>query len=244
MNMASKTPHEAADHARQEVATYVQKRLQNECREHGSVAALARAVGFSGPHISNAKNYGSVGPDLAIALAKHWGLTYDALVALATGGTYQATAAPVARVAEPAASPAPPPSDVRVTDDAVDAIVNSAFDPTRHKAADVPVVVEALHRTAMLLRDNLDPVAYVARLLDAQADARAKGRRIQPEELPFAALGMTERLLRQALEKMAADDAQAEAYMAQHEIPAPAPGEVHPLVKKAQERERKRREGR
>jgi len=242
MNMASKTPHEAADRARQAVADYVQNRLQNECREHGSVAALARAVGFSGPHISNAKNYGSVGPDLAIALAKHWGLTYDALVALATGDTRASSPARVA--ADPAASPAPPPSDVRVTDDAVDAIVNSAFDPTRHKAADVPVVVEALHRTAMLLRENLDPVAYVARLLDAQADARAKGRRIQPEELPFAALGMTERLLRQALEKMARDDAQAEAYMAEHEIPAPAPGEVHPMVKKAQDRERKRREGR
>ena len=75
------------------------------------------------------------------------------------------------------ASPAPPPiSDVRITDDATDAIVNDAFNPTRHKASDVPPVVEALQRTAALFRDNVDPVAYAARLLAAQPTDPRDGR--------------------------------------------------------------------
>jgi len=143
------------------------------------------------------------------------------------------------------ASPVPPPiSDVRITDDVTDAIVNDAFNPTRHKASDVPPVVEALQRTAALFRDNVDPVAYAARLLDAQAEARVKGRKVSPEELPFAALGMTERLLRLSEEKNARDTAEARAFIEREGLPALPPGEVHPEVKKAQERERRRREGR
>lgn len=144
-----------------------------------------------------------------------------------------------------ASSPAPPPtSDVRITDDATDAIVNDAFNPARHKASDVPPVVEALQRTAALFRDNVDPVAYAARLLDAQAEARTKGRKVSPEELPFAALGMTERLLRLSEEKNARDTAEARAFIEREGLPALKPGEVHPEIKRAQERERKRREGR
>lgn len=145
----------------------------------------------------------------------------------------------------PVASPAPPPiSDVRITDDATDDIINAAFDPTRHKPSDLDSVTKALHITAMLLKDNVDPVDYVRRLLDAQAEARAKGRKIPPEQLPFAALGMTERLLRISQEKNAADTAEARAFIEREQLPALAPGEVHPEIKRAQERERKRREGR
>lgn len=240
--MPSKTPHDAANDASALVARYVQKRLVVECAERGVASRIARELGFTTAHIANAKNYGSVGDKFARAIAAYWGMTYDQLQAVATG---KASAPDVAPAVDPVASPAPPPtSDVRITDDATDAIVNDAFNPVRHKASDVPPVVEALQRTAALFRDNVDPVAYAARLLDAQAEARVKGRKVSPEELPFAALGMTERLLRISEEKNAKDTAEARAFIEREGLPALPPGEVHPEVKKAQERERRRREGR
>lgn len=79
----SKSARTTVDQAEKKIAEYVQKRLKVECTERGAASALARKIGFSNAHIANAKNYGSVGPALIAALAKHWGLTRDQLESLA-----------------------------------------------------------------------------------------------------------------------------------------------------------------
>lgn len=199
---------------------------------------FSRRAGLSPTHISTLLRRLADDPGVAVEAQTLEGIAR-------VGGVQVSWLLPAGNASPASASPAPPPtSDVRITDDATDAIVNDAFNPARHKASDVPPVVEALQRTAALFRDNVDPVAYAARLLDAQAEARTKGRKVSPEELPFAALGMTERLLRISEEKNARDTAEARAFIEREGLPALKPGEVHPEIRKAQERERRRREGR
>ena len=77
--------------ARRVLAAYVSDRLTRECAERGKAASIARTIGFSPAHISNARTgQAGVGEDLAEALAKYWGLSYEELqkeaVAWAEGG--------------------------------------------------------------------------------------------------------------------------------------------------------------
>lgn len=67
------------------IAAYVQGRLQQEyeSQPRGYMASLARKVSMSTAHLANAKNKGSVGGDLAQALAKAWGMTWEELRAAA-----------------------------------------------------------------------------------------------------------------------------------------------------------------
>lgn len=71
--------------AERAISAYVQARLQREYETlpRGHMAGLARKTGMSTAHLANAKNKGSVGPDLAQALAKAWGMTWDELRAAA-----------------------------------------------------------------------------------------------------------------------------------------------------------------
>lgn len=161
------------------------------------------------------------------------------------GGVQVSWLLPGAAAPPSVASPAPPPaSDVRVSRDVLNDMISSAFDPQRHTFSDGAAVIDLLEETATLLRDNINPVDYVRRMLDAAADARTKGRKPSAKELPIIALSMTERLLRLSEEKNARDTAEARAFIEREGLPALAPGEVHPEIKKAQERERRRREGR
>lgn len=67
------------------VAAYVQARLKRETAPRGAAAKVAAATGFSTAHVANAKNHGRIGQDFAEGMAKHWGMTYDELVKVATG---------------------------------------------------------------------------------------------------------------------------------------------------------------
>lgn len=73
------------DTTQEAVARYVQERLRAETKERGSAAKIARATKTSTAHVSNAKNWASVGPDFAEAMAKYWGMTYAELILVATG---------------------------------------------------------------------------------------------------------------------------------------------------------------
>lgn len=133
-----------------------------------------------------------------------------------------------------AASPVPPPvSDTYVMSDAMGELVNAAFDHRVHMASDVPPVIAVLEKTAALMGSHMSQEAYARYLLDAQADARAKGKRLTLEELPFAALGVSHR---SRLALQAAVDAnvrEAERGLSAEGMALPPMDTVHPAVKKA-----------
>jgi hypothetical protein len=133
-----------------------------------------------------------------------------------------------------ASTPEPPVSETRVVSDAIEELINAAFDPARHKPGDVPVVVDALTSHAALLKDQGDP-AYLARtFLDAVSDARAKGRRLTPDELPGAAFGVMKHRLSWAEERIAEYEAEADASLRAKGIePRTTP---HPALLAAQKR--------
>jgi hypothetical protein len=101
-------------------------------------------------------------------------------------------------------SPAPPPvSETRLVEDAVNDLLNEAFNHDRHEPSDVLLVGEALRLQAPLLKSHVEPLDIVRALLDTAADARLKGKRLKAEELPVVALGTTKRQLVSAEERIA-----------------------------------------
>lgn len=90
-----------------------------------------------------------------------------------------------------AESPTPPPvSDTVTSLDTVDELINSAFDPDRHKPSDAGPVRDALRAGAPLLKASVDPVAHVRYMLDATARRRERGQRTTTDELPSATVGL------------------------------------------------------
>lgn len=114
--------------------------------------------------------------------------------------------APLPEAPSPAA---PPVSETRVSNDAIDDLVNGAWDPGLHQPSDVRPVVEALESQAALLRGFAEPLDVVRALLDTVADARLKGKKITAEDLPAVALGTTKQRLISAEQKIAEYMAQA-----------------------------------
>jgi lambda repressor-like predicted transcriptional regulator len=166
-------------------------------------------------------------------------------IAAAIGVPVEELTAPEPPRANDVASTAPPPvSDTYAVSDSVGALVDAAFDPERHRPSDVAPVMRALEKTATLMRDHMDQRDYARYLLDAQADARAKGKRIKPEDLPFAALAVGHRT---QLALQATVDAlmkEAEVRLLEDGMEPPPPGEPHPVVNSAQKRAAARKDRR
>lgn len=127
-----------------------------------------------------------------------------------------------------ATPPVPPVSETRVVEDAVNDLLNEAFNHDRHEPSDVLLVGEALRLQAPLLKSHVEPLDIVRALLDTAADARLKGKRLKAEELPVVALGTTKRQLVSAEERIA-------QFMAQGDLEAARLGvetrnTPHPLL--------------
>ena len=109
--MPKKTTRDASREESGHVAAYVQSRLREEDAKFGRgyVAKTAEAVGYSAPHISNAKNEGRMGRELMEALAAHWGMSFEEMKRVALGQQ----AAPDVSQASPEPTPPPAKSDTR-----------------------------------------------------------------------------------------------------------------------------------
>lgn len=66
--------------ARKNLQAYVRQRLRRECEQHGRAAEIARAIGFSKPHISEViRTENGPGDRLMHALASFWGMSFSQL---------------------------------------------------------------------------------------------------------------------------------------------------------------------
>lgn len=194
----------------------------------GNDSALARAVHVHQSTISRfLKSELGINLDVADRIAQ---LGQTSIATLLGLGLPAAQREPAPEMS----TPSPPASETRVSIDAVEELINDAFDPSRHKPGDVGVVIEALTSHAALLKDQGEP-SYLARIfLDAVADARTKGRRLTADELPGAAFGVMKHRLSWAEERIAQFEAEADASLRAKGLePRDTP---HPLLLAAQKR--------
>lgn len=112
---------------------------------------------------------------------------------------------------------APPVSDTFVSDDRIDALLDTGYVQGQHSQADARLVRSVLHRRNNLLSDNTTPADYVRKLLDTAAKCREAGRKVSPDELYDMAfrivadeLAMTSRQLREARAILDAMEAEAQ----------------------------------
>lgn len=113
---------------------------------------------------------------------------------------------------------APPVSDTFVSDDRIDALLDTGYVQGQHSQADARLVRSVLHRRNNLLSDNTSQADYVRKLLDTAAKCRASGRKVSPDELYDMTfrivadeLAQTSRQLREAQAILDAMEAEAQA---------------------------------
>lgn len=164
-----------------------------------SMRALSVAAGLAPSHVEgiiNGRQAANITSDTAQALARAGNVR--TLWLLSGQGPREPFEG------EAVESPVPPPaSETRLSGDAINDVLNEAWDSTRHVPSDALLVGEALRSQAALLKGHVSPLDIVRALLDTAADARQKGKVISAEDLPLAALGSTKRQLASAEEKIA-----------------------------------------
>lgn len=167
-----------------------------------SMRALSIAAGLAPGHVEgivNGRQQANLTAETAQALARAANVrTIWLLTGQGPREPFEGDAGPIPF------SPAPPPvSETRVVDDAVNDLLNEAFDHDNHEPSDILLVGEALRLQAALLKAHVEPLDVVRALLDTAADARRKGKRLKVDELPIVALGTTKRKLASAEERIA-----------------------------------------
>jgi transcriptional regulator with XRE-family HTH domain len=188
--------------------------LENRKQPNGkrwSMRALSEAAGLAPSHIEGIVNgrQRSTGLDTAEAIARVGNVKTSWLQKGA--GLREPYEGDGMGETVPSATPSPPVSETRVTSDAIDDLINAAYNPARHQPSDVRLVVDALESQSALLRGHEQPSYVASALLDAVALARTKGRRLTAEELPAYALGTTKHDLSWAEERIAQFEAEADA---------------------------------
>jgi transcriptional regulator with XRE-family HTH domain len=117
-----------------------------------------------------------------------------------------------------------------VENDSLNAWINAAFDPTVHKAAHVPAVMQTIQRGGTFRRHDTDPVSYVRTLFDSAASLEKHGE-VPTPDLILQEIGWMRAAERQEWEPvLKALKARGRAWLREQGLEPPAPGTHHPLL--------------